>query len=98
MRCSGGRISRPSSSSRFRIAGSSIMVFMTLFMRRTIASGVPFGKKKPFHTVASTPLQALLAGGRKVGNDRHAPGRHHRDALARSRLACAAPVWMVSHM
>src|SRR6266702_1826096 len=54
-RRSGGTISSPRASSRARSAGLSSMSFITLLIFRTIASGVPFGKKKAFHTLASTP-------------------------------------------
>src|SRR6516165_3648343 len=55
VRRSGGTISRPSSSSRARMAGSSRVSLIALLSLRTIGSGVPLGRKKAFQTLASTP-------------------------------------------
>src|SRR5262249_14593017 len=81
VRRSGGTISRPSSSSRRRMVGSSRVSLIALLSLRTIGSGGPLGEKKAFQALGSTAGQACRAGGRQMGNDGPPFPRHRGDGF-----------------
>src|SRR3954467_5344935 len=97
-RWSGGTISSPSSSSRLRMGGSSTVSLIALLSLRTIGSGVPFGRKNAFHTLASTPgrpCSPVVARSGMIGARFSAITAI---PLTVPSLDCAAPLWMVAHM
>jgi len=74
------------------------MSFIAPFSRRTIGSGVPFGRKNAFQTLASTPARPCspLVASCATTDARFAAISAMPFTVC--ALTCAAPAWMVSHM
>ena len=79
------------------MVGSSRVSLLALLSLRTIGSGVPFGRKKAFQTLASTPgrpCSRVVATSGMIGTRFSAITAM---ALTVPCLACGAPFWMVEH-
>jgi len=80
------------------MAGSSSVSLIALLSLRTIASGVPFGRKNAFQTLASTPGRPCSPVVGTSGMIGTRLGAITAMALTLPSLACAAPLCIVAHM